>query len=89
MTLVEKSCSRPETESEKLLLRHETPSEKSVWRTATAGTSTMKPSSVADGSETCALQLEFVPKVQPSRESLEQVADDECPKATRVIGATV
>ena len=66
MTLVEKSCSRLETESEKLLSRHETPSEKSVWRTATDGTPTLKPSSVADGSETCLVKLEPVSMVQPS-----------------------
>ena len=76
VTLVDKSCSRPQTESEKLLSRHETPSEKSVWRTATAGTSTLKPSSVVDGPETCAVKLEPVSMVQPSRESLEQDADD-------------
>ena len=74
VTLVEKSCSRLEIESEKLLSRHETPSEKSVWRTATAGTSTLKPSSVAHGPETSSVKLESVSKVQPSRESLEQVA---------------
>ena len=61
-TLVERSCSRPETMSEILCSRSETLSERLCSRSETPS---------------FAVKLEPASKTRPSRESLEQVADDD------------